>query len=185
MWPMQYGHSGEYTPCAINKWIRPQKTNKNTDTRFLWAKKKTGEQKKDNSSRQPTAASAPLLSKSPGDRLVRGHEGRERPADAFMISQSFPIIRFAPTDVRGWVDKHAVAARGLRAALWLVRCWNALDVSQVIFCSINWCATMEYKTPGKTLFLIMVDTLTHIFRANGPASPPYKPPSCFLFSFCL
>lgn len=100
MWPMQYGHNGEYTPCAINKWIRPQKTNKNTDARFLWANQnKTGKQKKDNASRQPTAASAPLLSKSPGDQLVRGHEGRERPADAFMISQSFPIIYAAPTDV--------------------------------------------------------------------------------------
>lgn len=60
--------------------------------------KKTGEQKKDNSSRQATTASVPLPSKSPGDQLVRGHEGT-RSADAFMISQSFPIICVALTDV--------------------------------------------------------------------------------------
>lgn len=46
MWPTQYGHNGEYTPCAVNKWIRPQKANKNTEIWLLWAKKKQSKEKK-------------------------------------------------------------------------------------------------------------------------------------------
>lgn len=137
----KYGHNGEYTPCAINKWIRPQKTNKNTGTQFLWAK--TREEKITRDTPQH------LLSKSPGDRLVRGHEGRGKICwclhDFGVVSN---YLRCSHRRHRSWVDKHAVAVRGLRAALWLVRWWNALDVSKLIFCPVNWCATMEYKTPG-------------------------------------
>lgn len=186
MWPTQCGHNGEYTPCAVNKWIRPQKANKNTEIWLLWAKK-TKQKSHQNIIR---AAACPSVHRLPHlfhvDKITEwqvcqsSRRWRETCWCPYDFSVGFNYLHRAWRHHKGSFDKHWLKPEA---------CGQLCDCQMLerfgcvtgYFLPINWCTTMEYSTRGKNTFPpIRADTLTHIFQASRSTAYKFW---CFLFGF--
>lgn len=155
MWPTQYGHNGEYTPCAVNKWIRPQKANKNAEIWLLWAKK-TKQRRKKSIIR---AAACPSVHRLPHlfHKITEWQVGqssrrlRETCWCPYDFSVGFNYLRSARRRHKGSFDKHwsKTEACGQLCDCQMLERFGCLTG---YFLPVNWCTTMEYSTRGENTF---------------------------------